>query len=336
MSFENYPESTSFTKANENSNNKNSSARNILTVGLLIALLSSWGYIVFDKGKAKESVIQKDGLIASSAVQLTQLQKELDDVSLRYDDLKTVNNKKDSTITKRDNEIADKKTAIQKLLNKANASQADLAQARKLIADLRGDVSGYKQQIVLLRAEKNALIEEKTTALAQRDKLQKDYDSSSLVINEKETTIKEKDNAIDIGGTLHASNFSIMGINERRNGKEKTTSKAKKVDKLRVSFDIDENRIAKSGTKQIYVCITSPDGNPIAFQTGGTFNERNGAQKPYTQKLEVNYEQNKRQTLSFDWKPTDNFNKGDYKIEVYNNGFKIGESTKTLRKAGLF
>jgi hypothetical protein len=336
MSFENYPGSTSFTKTNETASNKNNSARNILTAGLLFALLSSWGYIIFDKGKTKETIGQKESLLATSNLQTAQLQKELDDVALRYDDLKTANNKKDSTITRRDKEIAEKKTKIQQLLNKANASQGELTEAKKLISDLRGDISGYKQQIVLLRAEKNMLMNEKTVAITQRDKLQKDYDSTQLVVNEKEAAIKDKDNAIDIGGTLHASNISIAGINERRNGKEKTTTKAKKVDKLRVSFDIDENRIAKSGPKQIYVCITSPDGNPIALQTGGTFNERNGAEKWYTQKLSINYEQNKRQTLSFDWKPTDNFNTGDYKIEVYNNGFKIGESTKTLKKSGLF
>ena len=68
----------------------------------------------------------------------------------------------------------------------------------------------------------------------------------------------------------------------------------------------------------------------------GTFNTRQGTEKPYTQKLDVNYTQNKRQTISFDWKQGSTFNTGNYKIEVYNNGFKVGEGYKPLKKGGLF
>jgi hypothetical protein len=34
--------------------------------------------------------------------------------------------------------------------------------------------------------------------------------------------------------------------------------------------------------------------------------------------------------------PESDFQKGDYKIEIYHNGFKIGEGTRTLKKGGLF
>jgi hypothetical protein len=40
--------------------------------------------------------------------------------------------------------------------------------------------------------------------------------------------------------------------------------------------------------------------------------------------------------VSFNWKKNDKYAEGNYKIEIYNNGFKIGESVKTLKKGGLF
>ena len=161
--------------------------------------------------------------------------------------------------------------------------------------------------------------------------LQKEFDSTTSVV-------KEKDNVIDIGSTLHASNFNIIGVNERSNGKEKVTTTANKVDKLRISFDLDENMIAQSGQKELYIVITGPDGTAIALneQGSGKFNTREGEEKVYTQKLDVNYTQNKRQTVSFDWKQDATFETGSYKIEVYNNGFKVGEGTKPLKKGGLF
>ncbi len=54
------------------------------------------------------------------------------------------------------------------------------------------------------------------------------------------TSIKHKEWLIDIGSTLHASNFTIVGVKEKSSGKEKETSTAKRVDKLRISFDLDE------------------------------------------------------------------------------------------------
>jgi len=68
----------------------------------------------------------------------------------------------------------------------------------------------------------------------------------------------------------------------------------------------------------------------------GTFSTRDGQQKFYTQKINVNYTQNKKQTVTFDWKQNTNFSVGNYKIEVYNNGFKVGEASRPLKKGGLF
>jgi hypothetical protein len=332
MAFENYPE-TGQTTSNTNvvSPKEKNNLRAILTGGLLVALLGTWGYIIYDKNKTKETIEQKETLVANTSTQRDQLQKELEDAAMRYDELKTGNAKKDSTITSKDREIGEKRAKIQQLLSKANASVADLAEARRLITSLRGDIEGYKEQVALLKEQKTQLITEKAVVTQQRDRIRRDYDSSTLVI-------KQKESLIDVGTTLHASNFNIVGINEKRNGKEKTTSTAKRVDKLRISFDLDENMIAKSGTKEVYVCITAPDGNPIAVEAlgSGKFSDRTGAEKPFTQKLEVNYTQNKRQSVSIDWKQNSDFIKGNYKIEVYNNGFKVGESYKTLKKGGLF
>jgi hypothetical protein len=125
-----------------------------------------------------------------------------------------------------------------------------------------------------------------------------------------------------------------LGIDVKNNGKEEKTTTAKKVDKLRISFDIDENLVAQSGLKHIFVCITGPDGKSLAAETlgSGKFSTRNGEQKLYTQKIDLNYTQGLRQTLSMDWKQNTNFAIGDYKIEIYNNGFKIGEGTGNLKK----
>jgi hypothetical protein len=332
MAFENYPETdVTATKTAPVSPAERKGLRTILTGVLVAGLLGTWGYIIYDKNKTKETLDQKETLIASTSSQKEVLQKELDDAAFKYDELKTSNAKMDSTITVKDREIGEKRARIQQLLSKVNASQTELSEAKRLIQSLNNDIEGYREQVSVLQAQKTQLIAEKATVTQQRDRVQRNYDSSTLVI-------KQKEDVINVGSTLHASNFNIVGINEKRNGKEKTTSTAKRVDKFRITFDLDENMISESGNKEIYVCITGPDGNPIAVQAlgSGTFSTKAGQEIPYTQKLDVNYTQNKRQTISFDWKQNSDYLKGNYKIEVYNNGFKVGEGYKGLKKGNIF
>lgn len=331
MAFENYPEAEkSQTTVEQSATKTKNNTRAILVAALVVALLGTWGYILYDKSKNKQEITQKETVIATTTTQRDELQKELEDAAMRYDMLKSANSKKDSSITVKDREIDEKKTRIQSLLNKSNATEAELGEARRLIASLNGDLEGYKNQIEILQGQKIQLIQEKAVVAGQRDKALKNYDSAEMVIRQKEELV-------NVGSTLKASNFNIVALNEKGE-KEKVTTTAKRVDKLRISFDLNENMLANSGAKEIYVLITGPDGTPIAVQAlgSGTFSTRDGVQKPFTQRLDVNYTQNKRQTVSFDWKQNSDFATGNYKIEVYNNGFKVGEGYKTLKKGGLF
>ena len=308
---------------------KNKSNKSLLIALLLIALIGTWGYIIWDKNKTKELITQKDKAISATSIQRDELQKELEDASIRYDIIKSSNTKKDSVIEAKDIEIQNKKKKINILLAKANATKAELAEVKSLIGSLNLDIEGYKTQIAILEGQKIELTKANQSLSTQRDNIQKDYDSS---VEE----IKNRDKIIDIGSTLHASNFSIVPIDERGNGKTKETTNAKKVDKLRISFDLDENMITPSGAKKIYIIITDPTGKIIATDESGKISTQDNGNLDYTQQMEINYTKNQRQTVSFDWKSGGKYIIGDYKIEVYNNGFKIGQGIRQLKKGGIF
>lgn len=85
----------------------------------------------------------------------------------------------------------------------------------------------------------------------------------------------------------------------------------------------------------MFVCVTNPDGTAIS--KGNTVTTREEGDKKYTDKLVVTYEQGKPKMVSFDWKQNDSkFQIGDYKVAIYQNGYKIGEGNTTLKKGGLF
>ncbi len=326
MSFENFPEGT---ESQQTTIHKKNNSTPILLGVLVVALLATWGYIIWDKNKTNQKTEQLTTQIITSDSSKNELQTELNDAAMRLDMLKSTNSRADSLIKTKDKDIEGLKVKIQTILNNKNATASELADARRMISQLKSNINSYTAEIEKLQGEKIKLTEEKRVVTQERDVVTKDYDSAK-------TVIKDKEDVIDVGSTLQAFNFKIIGLQERRN-KEKETSTAKRVDKLRISFDL-ENRIASSGSKDVFVSITAPDGSPVAVEAlgSGKFVTREGIERLFTKKIQVNYNQGEKQNVTVEWKQNSDFQTGNYKIEVYNNGFKIGEGLRNFKKGGLF
>lgn len=325
MSSSNYPSATPQPPAPRKDN------RGLIYGALIAALLGTWGYIIYDKSKTKEVIQLKDVQYIALDSSKNQVQKEYEDALLRLDAMTGTNARLDSLVKTRDKELGDVKSRIQQLVRKQNATSADLAEARDLVRQLNGKIDGYVVEIERLTGENRQLTADKAQLSSQKAELE-----TNLASTQTEKKVAEE--KVDIGSTLHASRFAITAINEKGSGKEKATTTAKKADKFRISFDLDENMIAPSGTKDLYVLVTDPSGKVISEQglSSGTFTTRREGEKQYTNKLSVSYTQGERKNVSFDLKQTDKYQPGNYKVEVYHNGFKIGENTVSLKKGGLF
>lgn len=335
MSFENFPSGTTPDRNTPTSKTSSKSPktdyRNVIIGALVVALLGAIGYLLWDKNKHKAETQMLTTQIVTTDSSKNELQRELNDATSQIDALKTSNTKGDSLIRTKDKDINDLKTRVQSILNNKNATAAELAEARRLIGTLKSNIASYTTEIESLKVEKGQLTEEKRVVTEERDVVRKNFDSAK-------TVIKQKEDVIDVGSTLHASNFRIVGLKDRKNGSEKETTVAKRVGKLRISFDIDDNMITQSGPKDIFISISAPDGKPIVVEAlgSGKFTTRDGVERFFTEKKEINYVQGQKQPVSVEWKQNSEFQVGDYKIEIYNNGFKIGEGIRSFKKGGLF
>jgi hypothetical protein len=296
---------------------------------MLLLLLISWGYFLWDKKQNQEIIKGKDNQLGVSLGERDALRLELDAASIRFNELQKENTSKDSTINERDKEITAKKQQIKSLLKKANLSNNELYEAKVMIASLNDDIEIYKQTIDELQQEKAKL----TSDNEHLSKEKNDIRSQLTLANQQNL---EKDAKIDIASTLNASNFNVIALDEKKNGVVKATTKAKKTDKLRIQFDLDANRVTNSGMKILFIVISDPNGNVLTSEDYNTvFQDRDGQQVKYTQKMEIEYKQNKHLTLHFDWKAVGGFQPGNYRINVYHNGFMIGSGKCPLRKSGL-
>lgn len=300
---------------------------------LIGALILTWGYIVYDKTKTKEIVTQKDTQIVQVTGAKDSLQVLFNDASARIDSITGNNVQLQGDLATKNAEILTLKSNIRGILNKKNASDAELKQAKDMIKDLNGKIDDLYAQINQLKEENQQLTSANSQLSTEKTQLTSDKKNLETNLATTQTENKNLSDKVDVASTLHASNIGVAAMSVKSNGSEKETSNAKKADLFLISCILDENRVTPSGKKTLYVCVFGPDGTPSG--TEGTFTTREGEVKPYTNKVDINYEQGKSSAVSFNWKPGDKFKSGDYKIEIYNNGFKIGEGRKTLKKGGF-
>jgi peptidoglycan hydrolase CwlO-like protein len=301
--------------------------KNAIIGVLATGVLGLGGYMVYDKTKTTETIQQQQTQIAKVIDEKSDIQVSFDASLARLDSMTTANNGLTSSLAEKNTEIAKVKTEIRTILNKKNATAAELGRAKMLIASLNDKISVLEQDVARLTQDNQTLTGEKTVLIQEKEKLTKDLTTTTEV----KQNLEKK---VDVASTLNASNISITPIDIRRNGKEKVSTKAKRVDKLLVSFDVT-NRIAQSGSTDVYVVVIGPDGN--AINTGAeTFTTREDGNKNYTAKLPVEIETAKKKNVEFAFAPGSNFQQGSYKIMIYQNGFLIGEGVRELRKGGLF
>lgn len=310
--------------------------RNGIIGVLAVAILSLGSYVILDKNKTTDKIEQQQTQIAKVTDEKSEIQQSFDASLSRLDSVKSVNTTLESQLATSNSEISKTKAEIRSILNKRNATTAELNRAKQLIASLNEKISTMQADVArltkdneTLTQEKVVLTEEKTTLTAEKQKLNEDLTTTTVAKQELEKKV-------DVGSTLNASNISITPVKLKGNGEEKVTATAKRVDKLKISFDVD-NRIALPGTTEVYVLIVGPDGKPIANEAlhSGTFTTREEGSKAFTAKLPVELQTAKRTSVQFQFTPA-NFQQGNYTIQIYQNGFKIGESTRELKKGGLF
>lgn len=327
MTESNYPSATPGLHSQApKPNNK----KNIIIGALAAGLLGTWGFYLYDKNKSDDKIGKQQTEIQTKDTKISDLQSDFDNALVRLDSLTGANNSLSGDNAelqaKYKKDIDAKKAEIRKILNDKNATAAELAKAKTLIGELNDKITGLETEVARLTGENVQLTAANTTLKQEKADLETNLATKT---SENESLAK----TVDVASTFSASNIQVVPVNEKKSGKEKETTSAKRVDKLMVSFDV-ENRIAQSGPADMYLIVTAPDGKVIS-EGGSTLSTRTDGDKSFTAKVAVDYVQGTRKNIQFPIKHND-FATGDYKVEIYHNGFKIGEGTRSLKKGGLF
>ncbi len=219
----------------------------------------------------------------------------------------------DSQIRLKDAEIVRLKKANGKLARSNKELAAELKADKKLIGSLKDELNSKDKDY----AEKLGVLEnDKSDLMRKRDSILTKYN-----------------HVVALASVLHASNIRLTAIRLKKHGEvEKITTKARKADGLKIVFDIDENRIAENGTKQLYLVIKDPNGTLLNGTGSGTTTTSTGSKMSYSVLKEIALTTNTPvKDVDVDWRQEGDYEKGSYTIDIYNGGYRIGGGHVDLR-----
>lgn len=287
---------------------KNNSSLKAIVVILSILLVGSLAYMYKMSTDSvtteKRLVSEKDKLIQDLEIAKSNYDKAIEENSSLKGDLEA------------------ERAKIEQLLAEVKKSKGDIASLNK-----------YKNDYLRLKREMEALLKENKYLRQQNLALTNQRDSTNVALDETrkftDTLISQNENltkTVERGSKLSILNLKMESFKERSSGKLVSTEKARRVDKIRISFTIAENQIANPGDKSYYVQIIDSKNNVIGEKRTETFGEYTLTYS-FTVKIKYN---NKTMDVSEMLSGSD-FEKGTYYVNIFDRSEIVAKTTFELK-----
>ncbi len=239
------------------------------------------------------------------------------------------NQKLTADLQQKDAELKSKISQLRRALNDKTITKAALAKAREEITELQTTVQKYTDDLATLKNENQQL----TTANTQLKTTVDSVSQTSARLKSDNESLQKK---VNTASALRTSNILIIPLKVNSDGKESPVTRAKKANKIRTTYTVEDNDLSMEGSHDVYLQVYDPSGKVQVSTNGGNFNTNAGESLPYTVKNTINYVKATK-VYSIDWSTTSgSLVPGSYKVVLYADGYKMGENNFSLKKPGLF
>jgi hypothetical protein len=281
---------------------------------LLLLLLISIGFNIYqfssDNSFRSESKNERDSLITARV----DIEKELNETYSELNQYKGENAKMDSLLSKANTDLKTYENKISMLM-KSESNKETLN--KKLLQELND-----------LKKLRDQYLEKIDNLLAENQKLKKD---NSDLNSQVEQISKDLQNTVSTASVLRVEYLTISALKKKYNDKYVATILAKRTNKFNICFTILENKIAKNGSRTIYMRLISPNGKVVGdrSQGSGSFKEtKSNSEMQFTLSKSIDYN-NSNNDLCLAWENTsDKYESGIYTVEIYIDG--VYSSSKTI------
>ena len=312
---------------------KENKSYHLLYIGLIALLLGGLVFTSLKLKKQKETIVvtekQRDDVTSLKA----ELDKKYNESLQEIESYRAENAGLDSLLEIKKQELIQKKAKVDALLAQISTLKSGDASKSKLLADAQTMLQQMESDKAHLQSSIDSLVTVNKSLSETNEKITTQLSETTQKKQALDDENQKMKDRIDKASILSTANIQSTPIRITKKGKEDEVKKAKDAEKLRVCFDLIQNKIAPTGQTDVQVRIINPDGTTIQLQNlgSGTLTDATtGNDIPYTYTISPDY-QNETKTVCSYWSQTFKFVAGKYSVEVYQKGFLIGQSSFVMK-----
>lgn len=282
---------------------------NILLAVSFVILASVIIYLMTQlSGERKDAAEMKVAL----ELQKENLTMELNELNLSFNKLRGDNEMMNQRLEQ-------EKQKIQDLLAIKASNAKKIQIYEKEVTSLRSVLKSYIIQV-------DSLNQANLRLRAENQDVKDRFNEAKNTNKQLEEVNKNLQGKVEMAAVLKA--LSIVAEPIDNNGT--IQKKIKKVQKIRVCFNLGENAVAKKGPRKIYMRIANPSQR-IMVKSGTETFTLDGALVPYSAMREVEYEGSSLEVCIFYETTPEEIVPGTYYIDLYLEGVQIGTTSFSLK-----
>ncbi|MGL4632143.1 MAG: hypothetical protein ACRCVT_13145 [Leadbetterella sp.] len=318
----------------DQSYNNSSSSSNLLKAGLVLALLLAgiFAYLYFQEKRSNST--QNLTLIESKS-ELVRTGSKLD----------SIKNQLDQKIAEIEalggqvNELKELRIKLEKdKANLLNSKNVNFKEYESKIKDYEAQLALKDEEIAKLKEENVVLTNQNEVLSSENSGLKssnEDLKTKKEVLEDSvyKTTVKNRElsEKVTLAAALRPMSYSVTAINSRGKQREGEAFKAKRVDKIKLTFKLAENPLTRKENKTIFLRLMDHQGNVISdMATGSGIMTFGGKETIYTTSETIMYS-NTGQAVEMYYTRGTAYEKGTYNIELYADGFRIGQTSFVVK-----
>jgi hypothetical protein len=292
--------------------NQNSNKNLKIIIGILAVLLVGSLVCIF---KMTSDAKTQQTVLTTTLSEKESVMKDLAALKATYDTAIAENK------TMSDELIAEREKVVNLMsdLKKSKGDAASMAKYKNQYNALQTKMKGMMQEIEGLKKDNSKLTTQRDSTVTVLGESKK---YNEVLVGQNEELAK----TVEVASKLSVLNLKTSAYKLRSSGKQIETDKASRVDILKISFTIAENRVAKSGDKTYYVQVIDSKNNVLGERKTESFGDKS---LTYSFLTTVKFE-NKTVDVSQDLAGKD-FEKGTYFVNVFDKGELVSKSSFSLR-----
>ncbi|WP_057937595.1 coiled-coil domain-containing protein [Algoriphagus resistens] len=307
------------TEFENNPPQKKDHGKNIIIIVLVLLVIIS-GIKLYtdyvDRTKKSEEIL----LLSTEN---NDLNKRLDSVTyqldLRIQEIEKLGGDVKALEEVRDQLISERNTSRQR-------SSSEIVALNEKIKGYNSMIVEKDQEILELRAMNQQLFTENQDLKTTQAEIEEEV--AQLNIQKEDLQAK-----VNVASMLKAENIEIVAVNSRGKERVETTKdfKNRQIERIKVSFNLADNKVAEKGPRNIYVQVLAPNEQPIfdVAKGSGTF-MMDGAEQFYTVKQDVIFD-NTEQELTFFYEKGSDYVSGTHQVKIFVDNYEVGSKTFTVK-----